>query len=450
MQHQEQAVQIARDRPRYGFMWEPGAGKTIALLAAIDDAKRRGYCGATLVLAPKSILYSAWANDARHFPNLRCQVVWAPTPARRRELIAQPADVYVTNYETFKKHAPEFRKAGVRRLVIDESSKVKAFNSQISRACHAFSDEMDSVYLLSGTPAPNNHTEYWSQVRCIDPSIFGRGFWQFAYRYFAPIKRTIGDRERIIGWKPLRERQDEFQSKLKSISWSLRKSECLDLPEQTDVVREVELSDAELRAYSSMLNELRVELLDGRNMTAPVQARVMKLRQLTSGIMYSDRGCVEIGHSKLEEMGALLDEIGERPVVIWAEFTAEIDRLMGALEHRGSVGRLDGQTGLDERTNYINEFQAGKLRYLVCHPAAAGHGITLTAASHAVYYSHGFSFETYQQSRDRLHRTGQRNPVTYYHLIAKDTVDERVMRALAQKRSAHETIMELLGVRAVA
>jgi len=82
---------------------------------------------------------------------------------------------------------------------------------------------------------------------------------------------------------------------------------------------------------------------------------------------------------------------------------------------------------------------------LICQPAAAGHGITLTAASYAIYYSHGYSFETYKQSRDRIHRTGQRHPCTYYHLVANRTIDERVLKALGTKRDAHDEVMELLG-----
>jgi SNF2 family DNA or RNA helicase len=169
----------------------------------VADAKARGFSGATLVLAPKSILTTAWAADAAHFPTLRVVVCWADSPAKRRRLIGQSADVYVTNYECFKKHSADFLAAGVTRLVIDESSKIKCPTTQISRACHEFADAMTSVYVLSGTPAPNNQTEYWSQMRCVDRAVFGPSFWRFAYAYFSPVKRTIDGRERIVGWKPL-------------------------------------------------------------------------------------------------------------------------------------------------------------------------------------------------------------------------------------------------------
>jgi SNF2 family DNA or RNA helicase len=441
--HQLKAIQTAQHYARYGFFWEPGAGKTIATYGIIDDHRVRGWTGRTLVLAPKSILACAWAADARHFPQLRVSVVWSKRAQERRRLIEAGADVYVTNYETFKKHAGDFKAAGVRRLVIDESSKVKNPTSDITRACIDFADWMESVYLLSGTPAPNNYTEYWSQCRIIDRNVFGPSFWRFAYNYFSPIKRTIEGRERIIGWKQIPEHAEEFTTRLRSCSWSLKKRDCLDLPPQTDVIREVELSPAEARAYTSMLEELRVEMADGRVLSAAVQARLMKLRQITSGIFYGSDGVTEIGRSKLAELAAVLEEIGESPVVIWAEFTAEIKRIVEELAGR-SVAVLDGGTPLAARTAAVERFQGGGLQYLICHPAAAGHGITLTKASHAIYFSHSFSFETYQQSRDRIHRAGQAEPCTYWHLMAKGTVDEKIWWALRHKRGAHDSVMDLL------
>src|SRR5688500_10760585 len=114
MAHQLRAVQLAQRHPRYAFFWEPGAGKTIAVLAIVDDSRAQGRPLKTLVLAPKSILRAAWANDAKHFPRLRTVVCWSAKPAERRRLIASGADVLVTNYETFRKHAADFLAAGVR------------------------------------------------------------------------------------------------------------------------------------------------------------------------------------------------------------------------------------------------------------------------------------------------------------------------------------------------
>jgi SNF2 family DNA or RNA helicase len=219
------------------------------------------------------------------------------------------------------------------------------------------------------------------------------------------------------------------------------------LPPQTDVEREVELSTAERAAYESMLTQLRVEFSDGRKIDAAAQSRLMKLRQITGGLLYGPAGATELGRSKLDELLEVLEEIGDRPAVIWCEFTAEIDRVIAELTRGGRrVGRLDGRVGTDDRTRTIQDFQAGRMQNVVCHPAAAGHGVTLVAAPYAIYYSHSFSFEQYQQSRDRIHRVGQRENTTYFHLLARKTTDGAVWRALRGKRNAHDEVMDALGI----
>lgn len=453
MQHQSRFAEIVAQQPRFAWYAEPGCGKTIGVLSVINADRIK-----TLVLAPLSILHCAWANDAKHF-DLRCVVCWSDKPAERRRLIASDADVLVTNYETFKKNRDDFLAAGVRRLVVDESSKIKGHNTQISKACHAFADQMDSVILLSGTPAPNCPTEYWSQYRTLDRRIFGESFYRFANKYFYPIKRTINGFDRVIGWRMIgdapaigtawatahREHptKSEFMDKLKSASWALRKSECLDLPPTTDVIREVELSAPERRAYDEMKNQLRIELSDGRTLNAAMQARAMKLRQITGGAVLVEHQAQFIGDSKLNELSELLEELGDRQVVIFAEFTHEIDRITSLCPGSATI---DGRAGVQYRTQAIERFQNGHLQYLICHPAAAGHGITLTAANHAIFFSLCDPPEYYTQSKARLDRKGQSSPVTFWHLIGKDTIDERRLARLQNKQDASGAIFDELGL----
>lgn len=447
LSHQRRGVDALNKRKKYALFWEPGTCKTLTTLTHIAEEKAAGWKGKTLVLCPASIMNTAWLADSKHCPTLKAVVCWASTPAARRRLIATPdADVLILNYESAKKHFDDFIAAGVTRLVIDECQKLKVFNTQISVACHEFSDKMEGVVLLSGTPDSNGTHEFWSQIRCIAPRLFGTNFYRHAHTFFAPVKRPVQGVSRIVGWKPIEAKREEFLAKLQSVSWSLRKVDCLDLPPQTDVIREVDLSPAEKAAYVSMFNELRLEVAGQESITAPIQARLMKLRQITGGIVYGPTGAVNIGSSKLDECVEVLEEIGDRQSVIWCEFTSEIERLVVELRRKGRrVGRLDGKVPLDYRVKYIQDFQAGKLDNVVCHPAAAGHGVTLTGAAYAIYFSHSFSFEQYQQSRDRIHRVGQKSNTTYFHLIAPRSVDAAIWRALQGKRSVHDSVMELLS-----
>ena len=447
MAHQRRAVELARENPRYGLFFDCGTGKTIATLAIIDDAKRTNRPVKTAVICPKSIMETAWMRDAQHFPRLKCVVCWANTPGKRRQLIHSPgADVLIMNPEIFKRHTSDLLSAGVQRLVIDESSCLKNHKSQMTRAAIAFADRMQSAYLLSGTPAPNDETEFWGQLRTLKRGIVSDSYYQFASRYFYPQKRRFGDREVITGWVPKTTERQKFLDMLGSISWSLRKEDAVDLPPQSDVFRVFDMAEDERAIYEATEDELVqvVSELHGSPVTETNNV-LMRLRHATGGAFYDAECLVTFGASKLAELTEALEEIGNHQVVIWAAFTHEINRIATDPFLRGKSAIIDGSVNHIERSRRIDDFQAGRLRYLVCQPQAAGHGITLTAANYAIYYSLTFSYELYKQSRDRIHRTGQQWPCTYIHLIAKDSCDWQLLKAVQRKRTAAEAIAEILS-----
>lgn len=438
MQHQARTVEITDRNPRYGLFYACGTGKTISALLVCQHRPMR-----TVVVCPKTIIGTAWLNDAKNFPSLRVVSGAAASPSARRKVIERSDwDILVLNFDVIGREAKRLYAAGVRRLIIDESSAMKNFQSQRTRHLIDLAASMDEVYCMSGTPAPNGEHEYWGQLRCIAPKITSPNFYRWAYQWFDPITQQVSrDRSAITGWKLKPSKATEFQAMLASCSLSLRKEDCLDLPEQIDVCRTVTLSDGEMRAYALLRDELRAEFADGRVLDATMVSRMMKLRQLTGGGAYSDDHYIAAGESKLNELAAVIEEIGDHePLVIWAEFTAEIDRIA----KRFNAAILDGRTPHDERTRIISAFGRGVTR-VVCNPKAVGHGITLTAASYAVYYSLGYSYELYAQSRDRIHRKGQHRPCTYIHLLADETCDGVVLEALQKKKTAHEMMMDVLA-----
>jgi len=442
MQHQLDAVNIAKQHPRYAFFWDCGTGKTIAMLMVCEKLG-----GRTLVLAPKSILRAAWAEDAKLFPDLRVTIAWSTKKTERLKLIHDPeADIVVTNYETFKRNYREFLASGFQRLIVDESSKLKCPDTQITKSVHLFCEceTTKSVYLLSGTPAPNNPTEYWGQLKCLYPTL--APYYKFCYSYFKPLKRKYGEKTFTIGWDYLENKKDAFLDGLKKCSWSMSKEEAVDLPAQTDEIRDVTLSKDERTAYETMRKQLIVQFNNGELVGATTQSRLIKLRQLTGGLMYHGEDRVsETGSSKINELLAVLAEIGDKQVVIWAEFTADIDRIHSNLSQLGDTAIIDGRT--KDAGNIVSSFQGGFWKYLICQPQAAGHGITLTAASYAIYYNTGFSYENHKQSRDRIHRKGQHDPCTYYYLVASDTCDWPILQTLRNKQSVSENTMEILGIK---
>ena len=442
--HQERAVRIAHKIPRFLYALDCGTGKTISMLAVCQAIPMR-----TLVVCPKSIMRPAWVRDAEHFPTLKTVVLADSSKARRKANIDAAWDIGIINFDQFKSERQHLERAGVRRLIVDESSKMKNHEAQITKELIAFADKCDSVYLLSGTPAPNNVTEYWAQIRAIRRDLSGDLFWKWAYYYATPKKRKVyakgGSRDVIESWSQTDAQRAAFEAMMSKCSWALRKEDALDLPKQTDVVVRFPLVE-EADHYARAVDALRIEL-DGEDPhKINAEAALMKLRQISGGFVIVDGRPRSIGTSKLDVLRETLDQIGPRPCLIWAEFRHEIDAIRDVCVERGeSVEYIDGRTSGDAGA-IAARFQEGKTLRLVCHPAAAGHGITLTRASYSIYYSLGFSYELYKQSRDRIHRAGQTMPCTYYILVGEDTVDESALGVVRGKGTAADAIIAALSL----
>jgi len=442
--HQRAGVEIARTKQRYAFFWQPGTGKTIAILEIQNERPMR-----TLVVAAKSIIWSAWTKDAK-LMDTEVRVVYHKNKAKRRELILEEGNhILVTNYEQFRMNVDLFIETGVRRVVFDESSKIKNRKTKVTQAAIKMGDACNEVYLLSGTPSPNCATELWSQLRAISPVASGLQFYRWAYQWFMPITENIRGRNVIARWVPKKDLSQQFNDYLREWSWALRKEECLDLPEQMDVIREVELTKPERKIYEQIVEELRLccETPNGEiETTIRSEAVLMKLRQVSGGSVKIGDGIIEVGSSKLDTLVEVLEEIGAEPAIIWAEFTADINRISSRLKKEGySVGIIDGRTSRYAQ-EYIDKFVGGEIDRLILHPKAAGHGTDglQKVCQYAIYYGLSFSAEEHMQSRDRLHRSGQKRPVTYIYLITKETVDESLLWVVRNKSNKQDALLKEL------
>lgn len=496
--HQAMAVACCAKHERWGFWWDCGTGKTHAMLAMVNCSKinlmpiryrqealhpdnhgavyipyegcdsgtqanggyRSDLLGVksdrglptyhrTLVLCPKQIMRNAWEADAEAWPDVSLDVVWRDSAAKRRKAIADStADIMVLNYDNFEGHIQDFLGAGITRLICDESSFLKTPTAKRSKAAMRLAKEMESVYLLSGTPAPNGPHEYWSQMGIIDIGLLGASFYRFAGEYCTEIKRPVRGTMRTVGYRENPLVAAELRKKLATKSWVLSKDDALDLPEQVDVVRNVELTDEQAEAYRLCEDELR----DVAGNRIKSEAVLIKMRQVLAGGMYVDgKWCHSPYATKMDHLMATTEEISGKQMIIWGEFRGEIKCTTDAINYlygSDSIAALYGETKGDVRA-IVDDFQHGNIQYLVCHPQSVGHGLTLTAASYAYYLSLPWSWEFYKQSRDRIHRAGQRNPCTYFVPLAtidgEQTVDHSVLRSLQSKRTRSDAILDAIS-----
>ena len=440
MNHQKNAALRALNTPRFGFFHDTGCGKT---LESIEIFKQKGV--RTLVVCPLSIIELAWLKDIEKFaPEIKACNLWQLLQNKsnvgrvRLRKAMEECDLFVVNFEMFRARNNFFNELDIKMLIIDESSRMKSNKSQITKNIIKFADNIDYCYLLSGTPAPNSPLEYWSQIRVIDPSLFGQSFYAFRNQYFY----AYGFGNYLWAMKPSME--DTFRQKLATVSEVVRKEDVLDLPERTDNYRKVSLSKAERDAYEDMKNHL-IAMVEGKEVVAANSAvKMLKLRQGTSGFFFDEDGnIVRTGTSKLNELMDLLEEIGNHQVIIWDHFHEEGDQIMKKLSKK--AGRVDGTvTSQQTRIDTVNAFINGNLQYVVAHPGSLGHGVTLTNCSYAIYFSLSHSYELYVQSRDRIYRKGQKNACTYYHIVAANSVDNAIMQALKNKGDVVDAVLNYL------
>lgn len=452
----------------YCFFWDCGTGKTLGLIhkCATDQMK-------TLVLCPKSVMECAWLEDSiKYNKGKRIQdrvsmgVCWSNKPKDRQRAIHNGDMVIVTNYETFRCNVSMFEAGSFERLIVDESVMVKNPKSAISKAVYLFADKMKEVFCLSGMPAPNCKTEYWGHLRTIGVNSIG-SYWRFVHSYFTEtVKRYSDGTTYRTGWKLRKDQTENFEKLLKKHCWAMSKDSCVDLPGRTDIIRENILSAPERKAYKSMLDDLRLEFENGKDVMATSSSKWMKLRQICNGFVYGSRPVTKpqdvtytahgirrlrptvetIGDSKLKLLKEIIEEIGPRrsKIVIWAEYTKDINRLTEwAIDAGLDPVVLDGRT--KNPAGDVRQFQGKKWnRVCIAHPAAAGHGLTLTAANYAIFYGLGWSADYHKQARDRIDRKGQTLPCTFIYLLTKGTLERRIFDVLQGRMTQHEAMATTL------
>ena len=458
--HQVRAANMAliqlSSKPSAGFglLFEMGCGKTLTAIAIMGALYCQHKITRVLVVAPSSVC-SVWPHDLAAFAAFPYEVrVLLGEKKQRLEALHSLTDypntanrllVAVINYEaTHREGIFEALDGYAADLIIcDESQRIKNPRAAQSRAVQMLGDRAACRLILSGTPVQNGAIDLYSQYRFLDPGVFGANFYAFRNRYCQ--MGGYGGHE-VVGFQHM----DELTRKEHSIALRVTKAECLDLPGQTFVRRYVQLEPAARRLYTQIARASCAELENGEHVTASiVLTKLLRLMQLTGGFVQADGGDrpQQSGSAKLDALADILEdyvqEAGQK-LVVFARFRSEIAAICQLLEQRGiRYGRIDGEVPMDQRGAIVETFQQdSSVKAFVAQTQTAGLGITLHAASAAVFYSLDFNYANYAQALARIHRIGQAQSVTYIHLLAEHTVDEQVLDALERKEDLARTIVD--------
>jgi SNF2 family DNA or RNA helicase len=240
-------------------------------------------------------------------------------------------------------------------------------------------------------------------------------------------------RKQITGFQKL----DELERLMSRITFRVG-AEVLDLPPATHVTYHCDLAGEALRIYRDLEEDFVAHVLDGTVTAANAMVKLLRLQQVTGGCVPTDEGITHrVDSSKVKLLADTLEDIGrDEPVVVFCRFHADMDAVHDACDGMGySSLELSG------RRDELKRWQDGEAQVLAVQISAGGVGVDLTRARYSMYYSLSFSLGEYDQALARVHRPGQTRPVEHVHLVARNTVDVKIMRALEKRAEIVQSIL---------
>lgn len=436
----------------FGELFEMGCGKTLTTIAVAGALYNLGKIDRVLVVAPTSVC-SVWPHDLNQFAAFpwEARVLLGDKKKRLKALNElenwpfKALRIAVINYESTHREGIYEALAAYKPdlIVCDESQRIKNPSAAQSKALHKLGDAAPFRMILSGTPVQNNAVDLYSQYRFLDPAVYGANFYAFKNRYC--IMGGYGQHQ-IVGYRNM----DELVEKEHSVAYRVTKEECLDLPQQTFINRYVQFTDAEQAIYEQLRKSSFLELETGESVTATtILTMYLRLMQLTGGFLTADESTrpKQVNTAKLDALADIVDDYvvdAGKKLVIFARFRAEIAAIENLLRLRKiQYGSIYGDVPMEERGKIVEDFQTNPdTKVFVAQIQTAGLGITLHAASTAVFYSYDYNYANYAQALARIHRIGQRFPVTYIHLVVDGSIDEKILAALENKEDMAKTVVD--------
>ncbi len=408
---------------------EMGLGKTLQILALI-----RGIPGKHLVVCPSSLIFNWQREAARFAPDLKTVAVVGND---RAEVLRQNAGLYVTSYPLLRRDAALYRDLDFETVILDEAQHIKNPDSQnaqaagVIRARHRFA--------LTGTPIENSIRDIWSLMHFLMPGYLGKRE-DFRDRY-----------EREIESEPGGATHRRLTQRLRPFILRRTKREVLkELPDKIEQVAYCELSEEQRDLYSQISDSTRRQLSElagsaDRNRTRMTMlTALLRLRQTCCDVrLLRPDSEPSAASGKLEMLRELLSEAidGGHRVLVFSQFATMLRLLRDALEAEGiATCHLDGQT--KNRSEEVDRFQAGEAPVFLISLKAGGTGLNLTAADTVIHYDPWWNPAIESQATDRAHRIGQQKVVTSYKLIARNTVEEKILTLQQRKKAVIAASLE--------
>lgn len=452
--YQVEAAAMIRETGSALIFDEPGVGKSYETVLGLVERHAAGHPVLPIVVVAPNSVVDPWLDEFRAGAPRWRAVAWRGSPAKRKRL-AGTADVYVTSYGTARRDAGErgapLLTLGAGSVVADEVHMLRHQATEQSRAVRRLAAKASHFIGLSGTPITHHPGDLWPALQCLEP-----GAWPSRERWIARYCWTVqGDyAATVLGLRD--DAEPEFRTTLLGRHRRVAKADVLaELPPKQYSVRTVDLPPEWRKAYDDIEGQMLAELPDGGELSVMgVLAQMTRLAQIASApanitttveiVDGPDGAPMEKPHQHVAlkapswKVDALLDILAERPGAPVVAF-APSRQLMQLAGHAATqaglhVGYIVGGQTAKERTANVDSFQRGELDLICVTTGAGGVGLTLTAASTAVFLQRPWSLVEALQSEDRLHRIGAAgSSVEIIDVVARNTIDTRVRQVLRDR-----------------
>jgi superfamily II DNA or RNA helicase len=408
-----------------------GLGKTVQTLAHILTEKAAGRLGRpALVVAPTSMM-NVWKSEAAKFaPTLKVLLSHGTDRKKSFERIGE-SDLVLTTYALLGRDEEELKKHKWHLIILDEAQNIK--NAKTKAAAIASELTANHRLCLTGTPLENHLGELWSLFNFLLPGFLGEER-SFRERYRTPIERE-GDSAR----------RNFLARRIKPFLLRRTKAEVAkDLPPKTEITREVDITGAQADLYETVRVAMDKRVRDEIAAHGIAKSHIivldalLKLRQICCDPRLVKSSAVSTKKTppsaKLELLLEMLDELLEegRSILVFSQFTSMLALIEAELvERKIKYVKLTGETR--DRETPVQKFQRGEIKLFLISLKAGGTGLTLTAADTVIHYDPWWNPAVENQATDRAHRIGQTKPVFVYKLVARGTVEEKIVALQAGK-----------------
>ena len=390
----------------------------------------------SLVVCPASLVYNWDAEFARFAPGLSVAIV-AGTKAAREEIIHNYGnyDVLVTSYDLLKRDILHYEGKSFRYQILDEAQFIKNRSTAAAKSVKLIQSR--TRYALTGTPIENRLAELWSIFDYLMPG-FLYDYSQFQSEFEVPIVKNDDDAAR----ERLRKMTSPFILRR-------RKRDVLkDLPEKLEEIRYANMEDKQRQLYDAQVVRMRKDLQSKddasfRQSRIQILAELTRIRQICCDptLLFSDyngasaktEACMDLIHSVVE---------GEHKALVFSQFTTMLEILEEKLKAEGiSYYKITGSVPKEKRLQMVNAFNEDETPVFLISLKAGGTGLNLTGADVVIHYDPWWNLAVQNQATDRAHRIGQKNIVTVYRLIAKGTIEEKIVEMQESKKQLAEDIL---------